>query len=501
MEELDKHNESTSDNKNPWMGLLSYTDPRDSEIKGLQPYHFYGRDKETEDIVQLITNNIFTTLYGKSGVGKTSVLNAGAFPMLRELNYIPVRIRLSKDAIGISFQQCIINKIEQAIKQAGKKYDTFDEIPLVEDETLPDFLWSYFARTRFSYARSENLSQVVFPVIVLDQFEEVLRDRQREAEILLRQIAFMTDESHSLSDRTLNNGYSYRYDFNYRFVVSIREDHLFRLEDCIDNNYLLDLKHCRYRLRPMKPEQARQVIRIGIDEGCIKEEQASRIEEIIIDLLTKGSSSKEIDPLLLSLICAKTYSIKKGRYIEPGDLTYWGKGNDLLGKYYEEATIGLNSYQKRSLQSLVADDGSGSRKRKNKKQVENQLGSKEFRKLTEGDNKLLVIDDTSGTVELIHDMLCPIIQQSKEELIKKQNNVILSLLLGIIACLGIYSFHTCFIHHIVEDKTSNLSVLYFALSSFFVLAPIICTTTINRLKTSKILLTRKYHICIMIGRA
>ena len=100
---------------NPWAGLSSYEDPAKAKREGRKEKLFCGRDDESRQLSQLISGNIFVTLYGKSGMGKTSLLNAGVFPPLRQRAYLPVSIRLSMDAFDISFQQCIISKISQAI--------------------------------------------------------------------------------------------------------------------------------------------------------------------------------------------------------------------------------------------------------------------------------------------------------------------------------------------------------------------------------------------------
>ena len=55
----------------------------------------YGRDTEILTITESINYNIQTFIYGKSGIGKTSLIQAGIFPKLRELKFFPVNIRLS----------------------------------------------------------------------------------------------------------------------------------------------------------------------------------------------------------------------------------------------------------------------------------------------------------------------------------------------------------------------------------------------------------------------
>ena len=80
--------------KNPWLGLASYEEPKNDG----NDYLFCGRDEETLDMVRLIDNNLFITLYGSSGIGKTSLLRAGVIPILRRKDYFPLYVRLSHES-------------------------------------------------------------------------------------------------------------------------------------------------------------------------------------------------------------------------------------------------------------------------------------------------------------------------------------------------------------------------------------------------------------------
>jgi WD40 repeat protein len=61
----------------PYKGLASYGE------SGLDPVLFFGREREIEVIVANLVATRLTILYGPSGVGKTSVLQAGVAPRLR----------------------------------------------------------------------------------------------------------------------------------------------------------------------------------------------------------------------------------------------------------------------------------------------------------------------------------------------------------------------------------------------------------------------------------
>ncbi|MBR1466732.1 MAG: hypothetical protein IJ607_10295 [Bacteroidaceae bacterium] len=74
-----KRNEEVS----PWRGLASYEDP----LNAKEEYLFCGRDQESLEVAKLIDNNLFVTVYGRTGIGKTSLLNAGVFPIIRQYYY------------------------------------------------------------------------------------------------------------------------------------------------------------------------------------------------------------------------------------------------------------------------------------------------------------------------------------------------------------------------------------------------------------------------------
>src|SRR5215472_17140346 len=72
--------------QNPWPGLAAYDEAsRD---------FFNGRDEEADELLRLIRLAPLTVLYGKSGLGKSSLLQAGLFPLLRAARYLPVNVRI-----------------------------------------------------------------------------------------------------------------------------------------------------------------------------------------------------------------------------------------------------------------------------------------------------------------------------------------------------------------------------------------------------------------------
>lgn len=99
--------------KNPWRGLLSYKDPINSPYQ----YKFCGRDAAVNSIFAMVDNNLLVTMYGKTGIGKTSILNAGVFPLLRSQQYFPISVRLGKysNTATKSFAKHIVDEIAEEI--------------------------------------------------------------------------------------------------------------------------------------------------------------------------------------------------------------------------------------------------------------------------------------------------------------------------------------------------------------------------------------------------
>ena len=187
---------------NPWPGLSSYEDPFVCGNK----YKFCGRDSEVYDVVRRIDDNFFVTLYGKSGIGKSSLLKAGVFPYIRKDQYLPLMLRLGLVEESDCFQPILINTIVKAVKEQKGYVETIEVVKEEEDTSAVEFLWNFFARHKFYDERGN----IIFPVVVLDQFEEVFRKRhlRRKAKLLLSQINYLIDENHALGDCIVNGQYA-----------------------------------------------------------------------------------------------------------------------------------------------------------------------------------------------------------------------------------------------------------------------------------------------------
>lgn len=410
---------SSNNKHNPWAGLASYEDPKNSERK----LKFCGREDDCYDLVKLIVHNTFVTLYGKSGIGKTSLLNAGVFPELREEQYQPLYLRLGmrEDDSPQSYQSIILDVIKQSVNHI----ETINVVDEQQDEQSVDYLWNFFVRHRFY---DENNEQVTL-VIVFDQFEEVLRSANRDdADILLRQLDYVNNNEHSFDNYEID-GCPYHYKRNCRFVVSIREDYLYRLEDVIDKNYLPSLKRCRYRLLPLSLEQAESII-VEPVPNLISPEVAKDIISKVADTTScniepsKGSlREKDVEPVLLSLFLSELYKRKsEGCNIIDKSLVEQF-GDNIIQDFYIQTMSDISEDFVKELEDvLITSDGKRNNVFesslvccKNTPETTDPIKSQELNWLKE--QRIIREFPWNGAIriEFVHDVLCDTIVRRKKE--------------------------------------------------------------------------------------
>jgi hypothetical protein len=155
-----------ADEEHPWLGLESFReDTRD---------YFFGRDFEIGELHLRLRSHPLLVVYGRSGLGKSSILNAGLIPRLRADDQRPLLVRLRYDeppfdpvgqltaaVFGWGDQKGAAMPPAKSLAWVRQLAGRL-AVPLPED--LPSRLWLRL------HARGEPL-----PIthLILDQFEEV----------------------------------------------------------------------------------------------------------------------------------------------------------------------------------------------------------------------------------------------------------------------------------------------------------------------------------------
>ena len=272
----------------PWSGLAAYTEA--------DAGFFFGREAESVELHRLVRAETLSVLFGTSGLGKTSLLEAGLFPRLRAAGWLPIAIRLrfAYEAPPLTMQ--VLNSTCRAASEAGLVVPRWHE---------GDTLWKAFHRRGqlFWGAGPEPAT----PVIVFDQFEECFTlgdadavQRQRTAEFLAQLSSLVENRGPSADNTPLRDANAFTQDaVPLRVVMSLREDHLAALEEL--RGLFSGLRRARFRLLAFTAEQAREVV-----ERPGAHLLAPGAAAAILDtFVPPGSDPADTiaDPALLSLFC------------------------------------------------------------------------------------------------------------------------------------------------------------------------------------------------------
>ena len=276
---------------------------------GAQPFRddefsrrtFFGREPASVALTDQILANRLVIVYAKSGLGKTSLLNAGVAPRLREANSLPLFVRVNDIKNGP------LHSVFEGVKAEAER----QKIEYVPGDTTS--LWSFFKTVEFW--RNDLL---LTPVLILDQFEELFTLQSQEArEGFLSELGYLirgiAPPSQPKIESTASEGPP-----SIRVVLSLREDFLGLLEEASD--HIPEILDHRYRLAPLTYEMASKAI---TGPAAIEARDAStrafRLEpDVVTSILAyltkstagaRGSGGPHVEPFHLQLICQRIESI------------------------------------------------------------------------------------------------------------------------------------------------------------------------------------------------
>ena len=429
--------------KNPWLGLRSY---QEGEI-------IYGRTEEIASLAQCILSNVQTVLYGKSGIGKTSLLNAGVFPLVRKKGVFPVNIRLEHNSKPYFTQ--ISRAVLGSLKQLRR--DTIDEngnkVVIVEEGTFvervnpiingKETLWEFFHRYEFYDSKGEKL----IPMLLFDQFEEIftLEKDASKVKAFFSELADLlngvipdyicseTDDyaSKAVFSDSLDNGLSFDVaDYNvtpgqyedylttsdFHVVFSLREDFLSYLER--ETVKIPSLRQNRYCLQSINEEQAAIIIMNPIPGLVSKDVAKLIISKVIGDnqFELDGIPERQVDSAILSLYLSRLYNSLPENESEITSSLVESEAENIIASFYSDSISDLPSKIVEYLEdNLINGEGRRESISVYKAKHDGHLTDKLLQTLIE-DKKLLRQFDYGGglRIEFIHDILCPIIARRKE---------------------------------------------------------------------------------------
>jgi WD40 repeat protein len=293
--------------------------------------YFHGRGREAEDLLRLLEQRTLTVLYGVSGLGKTSLLQAGLFPRMRRAGLAPILVRP-----GFREEAAPLDKIFTAIRRS------IDEGALrAAPPESGDSLRDYFGRAGFW----DEDGEPVTPVLVLDQFEELFtfgEAHRGEVQALLGQLAGLVHGRGPQLDRP-----------PAKVLIALREDYLAQLKDLRD--VLPALAVDGYRLRPLGGLAAFEAV-LAPGRRVLGAKVAKRIvcAAAGAPLARKLARIEEVDPAILALHCQELCRARvPGKAIDTK--LFKARKEQILDGFYARQTQGMSDELCRFIEMELLD--------------------------------------------------------------------------------------------------------------------------------------------------
>ncbi|MCB0528778.1 MAG: hypothetical protein KDC65_09910 [Saprospiraceae bacterium] len=294
---------------------------------------FFGRQRETQELFSMVKVKPLTVLFAKSGIGKTSLINAGLGPLLEQNGYLPIKIRLQDTAL--SPVETVKKVLEHRLnRDLLKRYGQ-----------APFSLWEYLRACNFESGSGE--AQV--PVLVFDQFEELF-NHPRDAQLALTlaladlindrlpdavQARFRSFPRQERSDEMLH----WFSPQKIRVLFAIRTDRMGELDRL--KQHIPTVLHDRFYLRPLGEAEAREAI---VQPAALREGNYQTApfgySEAALQSMLQGleNDNGEVESFQLQILCQQIEKIAAERglkQINPDDFGGAEGINTILNDYYE----------------------------------------------------------------------------------------------------------------------------------------------------------------------
>jgi WD40 repeat protein/tetratricopeptide (TPR) repeat protein len=349
-----------------------------------------GRMQDVNRLIERIgrPDHKLTVIYGQSGVGKSSLVQAGLLPALKERaidarDVVPVLLQVYTD-----WTKVIGTRLVESLEE-------------VRGLSFPLFLDSM---TSFIEELNKNIDKDLLTVLIFDQFEEFFFAYK---DTTTRKPFF------ELISECLNVPY-------VKIILSLREDYLHYLLECnrltpldaIDRN-ILD-KNNLYYLGNFSPQDARSVIQ------SLTQSSQLYLEPLLIDELVRdlAGTLNEVRPIELQVVGAQLQTDKITTLVQ---YQKHGPKEKLVGRFLEEVIkdCGQNNEQFAKLVLYLLTDENNTRPLKTRAELEADLALEPTRL-----DLILKILVKSGLVfqvpgfpadryQLVHDYLVPFVREQQ----------------------------------------------------------------------------------------
>ncbi len=401
-------------------------------FKALDPYSeeesekFFGRNDEVQSLYYHVKQNYLTVLYGESGVGKSSIINAGLVPLLRTKNIFPIRLRTSAILNEENPAKFILKQvIKEAVEYNYLLYNDYEGMIIDHEsiEYLDKSLWEFFHQISFykkDKADSEqfnaNKNVPTLPLLIFDQFEEIfsapVSSRKEE---FLNELASLVENYPMQRVRHMDVS---NEPPNCKILISLKSESMPKLGKLSSIIPSISQTRNKIMLDRLTDVQGSYIIdQVGNEKGSTAIFPKETINHIINEISSFDDlgnlEKRKVQPYFLSLYCHEVYdnvvNRKNKSEIQVSDLK---NDTEVLKRFYDENTKHISRKTRHFLEKNLLNNGSralfpkANLPPKHEKGFESLAARKIIRLITFGDNQYY---------EIAHDKLAAIINESHKK--------------------------------------------------------------------------------------
>ncbi|MEV4221178.1 hypothetical protein [Nonomuraea sp. NPDC049725] len=297
--------------------------------KGLRPYHaednhaFFGRDGEARDIRELWESRPLTVLYGASGTGKTSLLQAGVIPLLspNRTDVLPV----GRVTYGSAYPQAALPDHDPYVLALLLSWS-----PMAPPTRLAGLTIRAFLRSR--PVKRDVHGERTLTMVSIDQAEELFTADGRDQPY---RDWFFGQLAEAL-----------QADPGLRVLLSVRADHLTDVEPY--ERALAGPAAARYELGPLGPDAALEAVtRPMAGTGrALSEAAAEQLVNDLADIRARSDIARHgegVEPVQLQVVCEALWKAlpPHGGTISVRDVLRHGDADSVLARHYDRLIADL----------------------------------------------------------------------------------------------------------------------------------------------------------------
>lgn len=293
----------------------SYVPGKRARYPGAGPFSeaqrdiFFGRERDQEALLRMLARHQQVVLYAKSGIGKSSLLQAGLLPHLRERGWTCLRVRFHAHAAHASSPL-------RRLMQVSPDPEMPEFLETLQGEGGSE-LWFRF--------KAHQIATGHPVLLVFDQFEELFTYPAAEIDTFKNELARLlyqtVPEDVRLRLRELDEQGRAPADdefdklfepLNIKVVVALREDRLSHIHGLLDA--LPDLRHHWLEMKPLDAVQAREAIihPAGLDGDFAVPPFRYTMEALdhLLAHLTRGHTVP-VEATQLQIVCQKITAVRE----------------------------------------------------------------------------------------------------------------------------------------------------------------------------------------------